>query len=1079
MNRTRTQMRLSTVLIALMAAISVWAQNAKVNVTLQPTSLKSLFTTIERQTDYRFSYDSEIGKQKITTPINKKGVAVSTILKEVLPSLGLDYSIVSGKVITISKKIGNGEAVLNEKIRKVSGTVTNSEGEPLTGATISVEGTRTASVADIDGRFTLNATPGQTLKVSLVGMNPVKIKVRQGQTEYPIIMNGADHTLDQVVVIGYGTLEKKQVTSSITSIRGEDLMQGLGGASIATALQGKIAGMTQTGSASPNSNEGFQLRGVASVNAGKSPLVVIDGIPGGDIRSLNQEDIESIDVLKDASAGAIYGTRAAAGVILVTTKRAQTGKVSVNYRMELSTESVRKKPKLMNASEYLEYGLGEDYGYDSNWYDAMLQDSPLSNKHVLTITGGTENAMIYSSLSYSDQKGILVGDSRKDYSGRINAQFKLFDDRVTISTKLLARQANRDNRIADVHMLEAMRMNPTQPIMDPENPNKYNVEGPGMGLGSEYWNPLADVMNLDYAGHDQWLTGTAGLKIRVWDDLFVNGSANIDRRQCWTNNYYNYDARQSLIDNKTGRASHGFSMSNYTSYEAFASYIKEFGFENKNKMDAVAGWSFWQASGEGFNMGNANFPVDGIGQWDMGSGTDLVTGLASMSSNKDTRERLLALFARVNYAFDGKYIATASIRRESSSKFGSNNRWGTFWAVSGGWRISNESFLEGAGAWLSDLKFRVAYGVTGNNSFDSGKTVRRYTSGDYWQNSDGIWQPAYGPANNANPNLKWEEKGEFNVGLDFALFNNRLYGKFDWYNRHVKDMLFNVDAPQPPNVNNKIMDNIGTLKNRGWELEIGGAIMQNRNFQWNSQICMSHNKTTINNLAAIGAGAKLTGQTFPTPGTPGDGVELTDGSTIGQFWVYKFAGFDENGKFLIYDKDGEIVPAAANLKTENRYKVGDAMPKLIVSWDHNLRYRDFDFGVTLRSWIDHDVYCQPEMYCGMRNGSGFNMVSDMFKENEHINDNYFITDYFIHDGTFLNIDAITAGYTLNLSKWQKYVKKARFYVTVRDVARFTKYKGLNPEVSLNGLYPGFETIESRATLYPQTTRWTFGVQLSF
>lgn len=1077
MKNRMSRFRCIILVTGIILASTCWGQNAKVTLTTQSQSLKSLFMEIEKQTNYRFSYDRETGKN----PINYsavKNATVSSILKSVLPSLGLEYSLLSDNVIVVRKKKDNGEKGDSKSAKlEIKGKIVDESGEPMTGATISIQGNKTGTVADLEGNFAIVTEPGSVLTVRLVGMHPEKVKIKDGTNFYNIVLRGNDHTLDQVVVIGYGTLEKKQVTSSITSIKGEDLMQGLGGATIASALQGKIAGMTQTGSASPNSSDGFQLRGVASVNAGKSPLVVIDGIPGGDIRSLNQEDIESIDVLKDASAGAIYGTRAAAGVILVTTKRSQAGKVSVSYRMELSTETVRKKPKLMDAREYLENGLGEDYGYDTNWYDAMIRDTPLSNRHVLTITGGSENAQIYSSISYSDQKGILVGDGRRDYSGRINAQFKMFDDRITINTKLLARQANRDNRIGDNHMLECMRMNPTQPMMDPENPDKYNVEGPGMG--SQYWNPLADVMNRDYAGHDQWLTGTLSLKYRVWDNLSVNASANIDRRQWWTNNYYNQDSRQSKTDNKTGKASHGFSMSTYLSYEAYASYLKEFGYDNRNRIDAVAGWSFWQGSGESFSMSNANFPVDGIGQWDMGSGTDLVAGLASMSSSKDTRERLMALFARVNYSYDGRYIATASVRRESSSKFGPKNRWGTFWAVSGGWRISNEAFMENAQEWLSDLKIRVAYGVTGNNSFGSGNTVRRYSSNGYWQDSNGIWQPAYGPTNNANPNLKWEEKGEFNVGLDFAFFNNRLYGKFDWYNRRVKDMLFSVDAPQPPNVANKIMDNIGTLKNTGWEFELGGAIMENRNFQWNSQIRLSHNETTINNLSTVGAGAKLEGQGFPTPGSPGNGVQLTDGSKIGQFWVYKFAGFDENGKFLIYDKDGEIVPAAANLKTENRYKVGNAMPAVIVSWDHNLRFKDFDFGLQLRSWIDHDVYCQPEMYNGMRNGSGFNMISDLYEGNKHIDDNYFITDYFIHDGTFFNIDAITAGYTLNLSKWQKYIKKVRFYVTVRDVARFTKYKGLNPEVSLNGLYPGFETISSRATLYPQTTRWTFGIQLTF
>jgi len=959
----------------------------------------------------------------------------------------------------------------------VTGTVADSNGEPLMGATVIEKGTKTGVSTDPEGRFTLNVKgDNSVISVTYVGFNPYSTKVGTNRN-FAIVLKENVTALDDVVVIGYGTLEKKQVTSAITSIKGEDLMDGLGGATIATALQGKIAGMTQTGSASPNAGNGFQLRGVASINAEQGPLVVIDGIPGGDIRSLNQEDIESIDVLKDASAGAIYGTRAAAGVILITTKRAKSGRVRLDYRFELSTETVRKKPKLMSAQEYLDNDLGEDYGYETNWYDAMLRDNPISNRHVITLTGGSENAQIYASLSYSNQKGILIGDGRKDYSGRVNALFKMFDGRLEITTKLLARQADRDNRIGSGHVLESLRMNPTQPMMDPEHPDKYNVEGPGMG--SQYWNPVADVEYHDYNGHDQWLTGTAALKFRVWDGISVHFSANIDRRQWQANDYYNFDHRTSKTNNKTGKASHDYSMTNNVSYEAYASYIKDFGAHKEHSVNAVAGWSFFEENGESFGMSNANFTVDGVGQWNMGAGTDLVEGFASMSSNKNVRERLLAIFARANYAYADRYMATASVRRESSSKFGPNNRWGTFWSLSGGWRISNEPFMDGTRDWLTDLKVRVAYGVTGNNGFSSGNTVRRYTSNSYWHNSDGAWQSAYGPANNANPNLKWEEKGEFNVGVDFSFFNNRLYGKFDWYHRNVKDMLFSVDAPQPPNVENKIMDNIGNLVNKGWELEIGGIIMQNRDFSWSSEIRVSHNDSKIKNLGLIGAGAKYETMGFPTPGSPGNGVQLTDDTKIGQFWVYKYAGVDENGKFLIYDKNGEVVEAAKNLKTENRYKVGNALPAAIIAWDHNFRYRNFDFGLRLRAWIDHDVYCQPEMYSGMRNGSGFNMLSDLFADNAHIDDNYFITDYFIHDGTFVSIDAITAGYTLDLSKWQKYIQKARIYVTARDVARFTSYKGLNPEVSLNGLAPGFEEIDNRATLYPQTIRWTLGVQLSF
>ena len=297
MNRPNIIMRFVAVIAALAFALPSMAQNAKVTLSLQPTSLKSLFSAIERQTDYRFSYDSSIGKRKISSPVNKKQTPVSTILKDVLPTLGLEYNMLSDRVIAVSEKKHKGEAAAARggAAARISGKVTDGSGEPLTGATIAVDGTRMAAVADIDGKFSLQAAPGQTLRVSLVVMTPVKVKVKAGQTDYNIEMKGDDKTLDQVVVVGYGTMQKKRVTSSITSVSGDDLMSGLGGATIATALQGKVSGLTISGSASPNSDNGYQLRGVSSVKGGTSPLIVIDGIPGGDLRAINQEDIESID----------------------------------------------------------------------------------------------------------------------------------------------------------------------------------------------------------------------------------------------------------------------------------------------------------------------------------------------------------------------------------------------------------------------------------------------------------------------------------------------------------------------------------------------------------------------------------------------------------------------------------------------------------------------------------------------------------------------------------------------------------------------------------------------------------------
>ncbi|WP_300103071.1 SusC/RagA family TonB-linked outer membrane protein [uncultured Alistipes sp.] len=957
---------------------------------------------------------------------------------------------------------------------QVSGRVTDAAGEPLVGATVVVVGTTTGTTTDIDGNYAINAPTAGQLKFSYIGYAEQTVEIGT-QSVINITLQDDSQVLKDVVVIGYGTMEKKSVTSSITSIKGDDLTAGMGGSTIATVLQGKVPGLTISGSSSPNSSNGFQLRGVASINASQSPLVVIDGIPGGDMRALIQEDIESIDVLKDASAGAIYGTRAAGGVILITTKRAKQGRVSVNYTGEFSIESIRKYPDLLSSSEYVEYGLGEDYGSDTDWFKELTNELPFSQRHTVSLSGGTEAAQVYTSFMAQDQKGIVIGDNRKDYSGRINARFNLFDGLVEVRANAQFREAERDNRNSSGIFKMAFGLNPTIPLYDPENPSDYNVVG--NGISGTSFNPVADIMLRTKNGKDQWLLADATVKINLMKGLSLQGTVGIDKRQYQEYTYVSHDHKESIDNSRRGGASHKFSKDNRVSVEAYANYHRTFA--EDHTLDVVAGYSFWQAEGESFSMSNYDFPVDGVGPWDMGVGSYLTDGRASMDSSKDPRERLLSLFGRANYSYKDRYMATVSFRREGSSKFGPNNRWGNFWAVSGGWRLSNEAFMRDI-RWIDDLKIRLGYGVTGNNGFGNGYTTRMYTANDMWP-TNGIWQPGYGSVRNINPDLKWEEKSELNVGFDFALFDNRLWGKFDLYYRQVNDMLYNVNAPMPPMVHDTVMKNIGSLENRGWEFELGGDIVRSKNFRYTSSVRLSHNKTRINRLGDDGF--FLDEVTFPSPGNPGTAVRLQNGLELGQFFIYKYAGLDENGKWLIYDKNNEIVPAidgsTSNLIAENKHFVGNAIPKVILSWDHTFKYKNWDLSVYLRSWLDYDVFSQVNMYYGLANDSQLNVLKSAYTRNRNIKDEKILCDYWLDDGSFLKIDAINLGYTLDLRKWTRYIQSAKLYLTIRDLAVFTNYNGLNPEVDINGLYPGFEYVNDTASMYPQTTRFTLGVQITF
>ncbi|MDE6610813.1 MAG: SusC/RagA family TonB-linked outer membrane protein, partial [Muribaculaceae bacterium] len=575
----------------------------------------------------------------------------------------------------------------------VKGTIQDKEGEPIVGATVLVKGTQKGAAADLDGQFTLSGIDANaTLLVSAVGYTPQEIALK-GRTTITVTLLEDSKVLDDVVVIGYGSLQKKQVTSSITSIKGDDLVAGVGGSTIATALQGKIAGLSIDGNNSPNAGNSFQLRGVGSVNAGKEPLIVIDGVPGGDMRAIAQEDIESIDVLKDASAGAIYGTRAAAGVILITTKNAKAGKVSVTYTGEFSTDFIRNKPELMNAEEYsiaLSSG-GTNWGSNTDWYDAVTRNHPFQQQHMLTLQGGTDNLSVYSSVMYKDADGVVIGDNRKDYSGRINATYKLFDGKVELGVRLTAREADRDQRGGAGTVGWAMRYNPTIPLMSPSDPNKYNVTEDGAMASSG--TPVANIMHSYNNGKDQWLLGTFTLKARLYDGLSLNASANVDRRQYQGVSYEDFEHINSIKENKQGYAYHTFNKTNNISYDAYLSYLKEFGENREHRIDATAGWSYWEHGNESFSANNADFSVNGIGPWNLGEGSFLKDGNAGMSSGKSVRERLLSFFGRANYSYDDKYMVSASIRHEGSSNFGANHRWGTFWAASGGWRISREEFM--------------------------------------------------------------------------------------------------------------------------------------------------------------------------------------------------------------------------------------------------------------------------------------------------------------------------------------------------------------------------------------------------
>lgn len=1047
---------------------NVYSQSVRINMELQGANLEAVFQSIQDQTEFDIFYKNEHIPRNKTVNAIYENAKVDKVLDDVLNGTGLMYRVLN-KDIVITKgnqsDSGRGDLFKQQpQVKTITGIVSDNDGTALPGVTIVVKGTTNGTVTNFDGKYTLTKVPVDgTLLFSFVGMQTQEVVVgQQSNINVTLLADAID--VGEVVVVGYGTLEKKEVTSSITTVKSKDLIPG-GSGNPLIGMQGKVTGLSiqSTNGTSPNASTSVQLRGVASVKAGQGPLIVIDGVPGGSLNSVSREDIESIDVLKDASAGAIYGTRAAGGVILITTKQAKAGKIRLTYTSEFTTETIRKKPEVLSAQEFVANDLGTNYGSETDWYDEVTVDNPFRQRHHINLSGGSETSRIYATFLASDQQGIAIGDERKEYGGRINANFSLIDGFAEIIAHADYRKINNERSNNDIFKM-ALKLNPTQPAYDDTKVHGLNVWTGGW----EYYNPVADVKLRDDTGHSSNFLGDVTLKLNLTDNLSTQ--AMIAHRSNEYRNilYVSAQHKESLDNARAGRASQSYGRSTDKTFEWLTKYINSF---DDHSINAVAGYSFQEFNADGFNMTNYDFPVDGIEAWDMGKGTFLSEGKAGMGSWKDPRVRLIAFFGRANYTFKDKYILSLSGRYEGSSKFYKDNRWGFFPAVSAGWRISDESFMDHVGV-VSDLKLRGGYGVTGNQSFSPGVATRMYRS-DTWWLVDDEWIFTYGSAHNQNKDLQWEEKKEFNIGVDFGLIDNKLTGKFDIYDRKVDKMIYDISVSVPPAVHDKTTMNVGSLRNKGWEAEMTYNAVNTADWDYATTFRISHNKSTLESLWGSQTYWDRVG--FPAPGSPGNAVRLFPGQDIGKFYVWQFAGFTEEGNWMLYDKDGNAFDVTEQTKTnDDKAFVGNAIPKVQMSWNNTVAFKKWELEAFFTSWLGHDIFNMIDMYYGLPNVEEQNVLAHAFDKHKNVTGEKELSDYWIEDGDFVKLKALTLRYRFDTSNIE-WLQNANVYVTGRDLFTITGYSGMDPESNINGLDPGFE----RHNLYPRTRTWTLGVQLTF
>ncbi|EKF54701.1 TonB-dependent receptor [Galbibacter marinus] len=956
----------------------------------------------------------------------------------------------------------------------VSGVVSDQNG-PLPGANVVVKGTTNGTQTDFDGNYELTNVPdGATLVFSYVSFKTKEVPLN-GQTTLNITLEEDTQSLEEVVVVGYGTQNKKEITTAVSSVKAEDFIQG-GARSPMDLIQGKVAGLniTKTQGNNPNSDSSIQLRGVSSLSGDIAPLIVIDGIPGGDLDLLQQDDIASIDVLKDGSAAAIYGTRGNAGVILITTKKGRTGKTVTEYNTYIQSEFVDKKPDYLSASEFrdlIDQGVisaDQDFGHSTDLYDELLNKSNLSQYHNLSMSGGSESTTFRASVFFNDAKGLPKQNSREQFGGRFSINHKALDDKLTIQSNLAANFINANLLGGGTGDFEqAIQRNPTAPLYN-EDGTFYETEA------YNNYNPLHRLADRIYERQEEVFSGDIRLSLEVAKGLnaSVFGSyvrTNYNDRIFRSKN--DWDQRESTEYQGTAYAKKFNHLDWSKTLEATLDYQTTIA--EVHDIGAIIGYSYQYSTAEEFSADNSGFTTDGFLDWNLGAGTGITdTSLPrpELYSFKDDNT-LVGFFGRVNYGFADKYFAQFVLRREGSSRFGDNHKWGNFPAASVGWAISEENFMQDIQA-ISLLKLRAGYGVTGNQGIPNYQSLTTLSDGGVYPQG-GVYYQTYGAARNANPNLKWEEKHEINLGLDFGLLQNRLSGSIDVYQRKTKDLLYNYSAQQPGFVRGSIFTNVGELENKGIEVVLSAIPISSENFQWNIDFTGSYQSNELSKLSDENFQANwLEFGGLPSPGNLGNAIRLEEGGSVGNFYGKRFAGFTDEGKWLFYKADGST--ASASEMNENDLSViGNGVPKYNASLGNRFTYKNFDLTIFFRGKFAYDILNTKDLYFGNKKWLPNNLLKSAVTKHNQLDDDPQYSDYYIESGDFVKLDNVTLGYNVPLES--RYLESMRIYVTGKNLATFTGYSGIDPELQDTGFTTGIDGRD----FYPRTKTWTLGFNFRF
>lgn len=959
----------------------------------------------------------------------------------------------------------------------VSGTVKDANGEPLIGVSVLEVGTQNGAVTDMYGNYKLNVKPGAKLKISYIGFTPQTVKAGSNSQ---IVLQEDNTALNEVVVVGYGTMRRKDVTSSITTVKAEDLNQGVF-TDPGQMLQGKVPGLVVSSTADPNGSPTITLRGASTLRTGAmSPYYVVDGIPGVDISIVSPEDIESIDVLRDATATAIYGSKAANGVIIITTKKGAEEKTNVSYNGYVAFDNILKKYDVCSAEDLRQYAKDnnitlKDGGANTDWQDEVLRTG-ISHNHNVNISGGNGSTNYMISADLRKREGVIKMTGFDRFNVRSLVSTKTLKDHLTVSigaNMMYGKHFGVPSGNEGASVLDAMN------YYSPTNAIK-NADGTWtVGSGSKNYNPLAlmeENKSETVWKRNQFVGKTA---LELWKGFVWSVNYSWSNYQSTYSAYNTRNSQLEGIGNKNGQATRNTYFGREQTFETYLNYDFKVG---KSKWGLMGGYSWEEKkNNDGFGLSVEGYYNDDLGWYNMSYAQTILGVQNSVQSGYLEKVRNISFYGRVNYSFDSRYMLQATIRRDGSSVFGKNNRWGTFPSVSAAWNITEEKFMQNQHIF-DNLKLRAGYGISGNAmGFDVYSSYNTYgASGTFVY--DGKTYRTYGATKNANPDLKWESTGMLNIGLDFAFLKGRLNGTVEVYHKKTKDLIWSYPVSTTQYIYGWMDANVGEMTNKGIEFTLNAVPVRTKNFMWSTTLNLSHNKNTVD---------KMQNETFHTTNlTQGDpmvaGVSadgwtqrIMEGEPIGTFYTYQYAGtVNGRSEYYVLDENGNRTGETTNNPSlKDRSITGCAQPKLNAGWNNTLTYKNWSLNAFITGVFGNDVYNSARAHytSAQMFSDGKNVLKEFLNNPAGDASGSLPSDRFIEKGSYVRLQTLSLSYTFR-NCFNDWIQDLTLYGTANNLFTITNYKGLDPEVNMGGIDPG---IDYRWSRYPHTRTFMVGVKINF